>query len=172
MELFLDLLKYTVPALVVALTTWLVLHKLLTAETERRAFELRKMNQNQLTPARLRAYERLTLLLERTQPEAMILRLDLQGMTNLELQTRLLQTVRDEFDHNVSQQIYVSQQAWVLVRNARENLVRIINAAAGQVQPSAPALQLAQCLIEMYAALKTTPTDVALDFLKNEVKAL
>lgn len=172
MELFLDLLKYTVPALVVALTTWLVLHKLLAAETERRAFELRKMNQNQLTPARLRAYERLTLLLERTQPEAMILRLDLQGMTNLELQTRLLQTVRDEFDHNVSQQIYVSQQAWVLVRNARENLVRIINAAVGQVQPSAPALQLAQCLIEMYAALKTTPTDVALDFLKNEVKTL
>lgn len=172
MELFLELLKYTIPALVVFFTTWLVLHKQLAAESERRTFELRKQNANQITPVRLRAYERLTLLLERTQPEAMILRLDLQTMTNLELQTRLLKTVRDEFEHNVSQQIYVSHQAWVMVRNARENLVRIINAAAAQVQPSGQALQLAQCLIEMYASLKTTPTDVALDFLKDEVKTL
>ncbi len=172
METFLEILKFTIPALVVFATTWLVLSRQLANEAERRTFELRKMNANQLTPVRLRAYERLTLLLERIQPEAMILRLNLNGMTNMELQTKLLQTIRDEFDHNVSQQIYVSPEAWAMVKNARENLVRIVNGAAAQVQPSESALQLAQKLIEVYSSLGKTPTDVALDCLKNEVKTL
>ncbi len=172
MSIFLQILGYTLPALVVFLTTWLVLRKQLDNETDRRNFELRRLSANQITPVRLRAYERLTLLLERTQPEAMILRLDLQGMTNIELQSKLLQTIRTEFDHNVAQQIYVSPEAWAMVKNARENLVRVINGAAAQVQPTGAALQLAQKLIELYSSLQTTPTEAALNCLKNEVKTL
>ncbi len=172
MSLFLQILGYTLPALVVFLTTWLVLRKQLDNEADRRNFELRRLSTNQITPVRLRAYERLTLLLERTQPEAMILRLDLQGMTNIELQSKLLQTIRNEFDHNVAQQIYVSPEAWAMVKNARENLVRVINGAAAQVQPTGAALQLAQKLIELYSSLQTTPTEAALNCLKNEVKTL
>lgn len=172
MSIFLQILGYTLPALVVFLTTWLVLRKQLDNEADRRNFELRRLSANQITPVRLRAYERLTLLLERTQPEAMILRLDLQGMTNIELQSKLLQTIRTEFDHNVAQQIYVSPEAWAMVKNARENLVRVINGAAAQVQPTGAALQLAQTLIELYSSLQTTPTEAALNCLKNEVKTL
>ncbi len=172
MSIFLQILGYTLPALVVFLTTWLVLRKQLDNEADRRNFELRRLSTNQITPVRLRAYERLTLLLERTQPEAMILRLDLQGMTNIELQSKLLQTIRTEFDHNVAQQIYVSPEAWAMVKNARENLVRVINGAAAQVQPTGAALQLAQKLIELYSSLHTTPTEAALNCLKNEVKTL
>lgn len=172
MDIFLQILGYTLPALVVFLTAWLVLRKQLDNEADRRNFELRRLSANQITPVRLRAYERLTLLLERTQPEAMILRLDLQGMTNIELQSKLLQTIRTEFDHNVAQQIYVSPEAWAMVKNARENLVRVINGAAAQVQPTGAALQLAQKLIELYSSLQTTPTEAALNCLKNEVKTL
>lgn len=172
MDIFLQILGYTLPALVVALTTWLVLRKMLNNEADRRAYELRRLNANQVTPVRLRAYERLTLLLERTQPESMVMRLNVSGMTNLELQSKLLETVRSEFDHNVAQQIYVSAEAWTMVKSARENMVRIINAAAAQVQPTAPAMQLAQKLIELYSSLPATPTDLALTCLKNEVKTL
>lgn len=172
MDIFLQILGYTLPALVVFLTTWLVLRKQLDNEADRRNFELRRLSANQITPVRLRAYERLTLLLERTQPEAMILRLDLQGMSNIDLQSKLLQTIRSEFDHNVAQQIYVSPEAWAMVKNARENLVRVINGAAAQVQPTGAAVQLAQKLIELYSSLQTTPTEAALNCLKNEVKTL
>lgn len=172
MDIFLQILGYTLPALVVFLTAWLVLRKQLDNEADRRNFELRRLSVNQITPVRLRAYERLTLLLERTQPEAMILRLDLQGMSNIELQSKLLQTIRSEFDHNVAQQIYVSPEAWVMVKNARENLVRVINGAAAQVQPTGAAVQLAQKLIELYSSLQTTPAEAALNCLKNEVKTL
>lgn len=172
MELFCEILKFTIPALIVFLTTYFVLNRMLANEHARRNFELRKLSVGQLTPVRLRAYERLTLLLERVQPEAMILRLNLQNLSNIELQTKLLQTIRDEFDHNVSQQIYVSPEAWMLVKNARENLVRIVNAAAAKVVPSEPAIALAQQLITLYSELPKTPTDLALDYLKNEVKSL
>lgn len=172
MDIFLQILGYTLPALVVFLTTWLVLRKQLDNETERRNFELRRLSVGQITPVRLRAYERLALLLERTQPEAMIMRLDLQGMNNIELQSKLLQTLRNEFDHNVAQQIYVSPEVWTMVKNARENLVRIINGVAAQVQPTAPAVQLAQKLIELYSSLPSTPTDAAMNCLKNEVRTL
>lgn len=172
MNLFLQILGYTLPALVVFLATWLMLRKQLDNEADRRNFELRRLSANQITPVRLRAYERLTLLLERTQPEAMILRLDLQGMSNIDLQSKLLQTIRSEFDHNVAQQIYVSPEAWAMVKNARENLVRVINGAAAQVQPTGAAVQLAQKLIELYSSLQTTPAEAALNCLKNEVKTL
>ena len=66
MDIFFEILKYILPALVVLGATYVVLSKQLANEADRRNFELRKLNVNQITPVRLRAYERLTLLLERT----------------------------------------------------------------------------------------------------------
>ncbi len=63
MDIFLEILKYILPALVVLGATYVVLSKQLANEADRRNFELRKLNVNQITPVRLRAYERLTLLL-------------------------------------------------------------------------------------------------------------
>ena len=172
MDIFLEILKYILPALIVLLATYVVLGKQLANEADRRNFELRKLNINQITPVRLRAYERLTLLLERTKPEAMLLRLNLSNLSNFDLQTQLLRSIRDEFDHNMGQQIYISPEAWVLVMNARESLMRLVNGSAVQVQPSESAMQLAQSLIQTYASTDVTPTDIALDFLKKEVKLL
>lgn len=169
METFFEILKYILPALVVLATAYVVLSKQLKNEADRRNFELRKLNVNQLTPVRLRAYERLTLLLERTKPEAMLLRLNLSNLSNLDLQTQLLHTIRDEFDHNMGQQIYVSSEAWTLVMNARESLMRLVNGAATQIQPSESGMQLAQVLIETYASKEITPTELALSVLRKEV---
>lgn len=172
MDVFFDILKYILPSLVVLGAAYVVLSKQLANEADRRNFELRKLNVNQVTPVRLRAYERLTLLLERTKPEAMLLRLNLSHLTNFNLQTQLLQTIRDEFDHNMGQQIYVSAEAWTLVMNARESLMRLINGAAAQVQPSESAMQLAESVIQTYASKETTPTEIALDFLRKEVNLI
>ena len=172
MDSFLEILKYILPALVVLGATYVVLTKELRNEADRRNFELRKLNVNQLTPIRLRAYERLALLLERTKPEANLLRMNLSNITNFDLQTQVLHAIRDEFDHNMGQQIYVSSEAWTLVMNARESLMRLVNGAAAQVQPSDAAMNLAQSLIQTYASTQTTPTEIALDFLKQEVKVI
>lgn len=170
METLFEILKYTLPSLVVVLVTWVVLRKSLVEEKYRRNFELRKQFANQLTPTRLRAYERLTLFLERTKPEAILLRCNnISTMNAAALQQKMLELVRDEFGHNVTQQLYVSDDAWVRVVTAKESLIQLINRCSAHFQPTDKAFDLAQMLIQTYVSSGETPTDLALAFLKSEL---
>ena len=105
-----EILKYCLPALCVLLATWLVMHKFYKSETEKRLWELKRLSQKEISPLRMRAYERLALLLERTTPEHMLLDVNLTEMTILQLQQHMMRTIRMEYDHNLSQQVYVSDE--------------------------------------------------------------
>ena len=78
-----EILKYCIPALCVLLATWLVMRQFYKAEADKRLWELKRLTQKEISPLRLRAYERLALLLERTTPEHMLLELNLGEMTIL-----------------------------------------------------------------------------------------
>ncbi len=170
MELFLNILAYTLPSLVMLLAVWLVLRKTLKNDTERRLFELRKQNNNQLTPVRLRAYERLVLLLERTQPMSLLMRQTLSKMTCAQLQTALLKQIREEFDHNVAQQLYVSREAWALVCNAKESLLKLTNLSSAQFAADDAAIKMAEFMIKSYGETQNPSSEVAINFLRNEIK--
>jgi hypothetical protein len=165
-----DILKIVLPAILVLLTAYLLIDKLLNSEIKRRNFELRKESLATLTPIRLRAYERLTLVLERTTPAAMILNVAKPGMTNMELHTQLLAGIRQEFSHNLSQQIYVSNEIWTCIRSAQESLLRLVNTCASKCNPANSANELAERIIQVYNASDQTPTEVAIDLLKKEVR--
>ena len=122
-----EVMKYILPALVVVLATWLVLWKLLREERLKREFELKKNTQKEITPIRLRGYERLALLLERTTPEAMLRDMDVQNLTAQQISTLLVQRVRQEYDHNLSQQIYISNPVWNKISDAKDDIIDIIN---------------------------------------------
>lgn len=168
----LELLKYTVPALIVLAATWLVLGKLLKEERQRREYELRRQDRNITNPLRLRGYERLALLLERITPEHMLMSLDFTAMTPQDLQRHLLQTVRLEADHNLSQQIYVSDRTWQAVLLAKEETLNFINAIAMQMPEGSTTLQYAQTLITAYNQNGETPTQHALQLLKQEAQSI
>jgi selenocysteine lyase/cysteine desulfurase len=110
------------------------------------------------------------LFLSRIEPKSLLLRFDFAGMTVLQLQQMLLQAVRDEYDHNVSQQIYVSKESWVLVVNARESLTQLINTCASQLNAQSDAMELANLVLAAYASNSQTPIDLALNYIKNEMK--
>ena len=82
----------------------------------------------------------------------------------------LLQAVRDEYDHNVSQQIYISREAWALVVNARESLTQLINTCASQLNSQADAMELANLVLVAYSSNAKSPIDLAIDYIKNEMK--
>lgn len=172
MNTFLEILKFTLPSVIMLIGIWLVMHKMFRQEEDRRNFELRKQNRDVTLPVRLRAYERVILFLQRTEPESMLTRFDFSGMTVLQLQQMLHTVVRDEYEHNMSQRIYISGEAWALVSNARESIVQLINSCAAQLNAEIPAMNLAQVIISTYASSVNTPTDVALDYIKSEVKQL
>ncbi len=139
-------------------------------DQKKRIMELRTGNQRLVTPIRLQAYERMTLLLERISPESLIMRLQHPAMTAKQLQSDMLSAIRSEFDHNLSQQIYISTNAWEVIKNTRENIVKIINTAGDRLKPEASALDFSRVIFEMLMTFEKKPTSVALDFLKSEVK--
>lgn len=167
-----EVLKYTIPALVVMATAWVVLYKLLREEKDRRDFELRKDTRKEITPIRLRGYERLALLLERTQPEHILRDINLTDMTVQELQVTLIKTIRMEFDHNLSQQIYVSDFTWESILQVQEEMIRFINTGAATFPANAPALPFAQQLITVYQTNGETPSQLAQKRLRTEARDL
>lgn len=167
-----EVLKYCIPALIVLAATWIVMYKLFKNEQEKRAWELKRASQKEISPIRLRAYERLTLMLERTQPEHMLMDLDVSQFTVPQLQQRLLQTIRLEFDHNMSQQIYVSEQVWEQIMNARGQMLAFVTAMAIQLPPESTALDYAQRMLTAYNTNGETANETALHALKAEAATL
>lgn len=168
----LEILKYCVPALCVLLATWLVMHKFYKSETEKRLWDLKRLSQKEISPLRMRAYERLALLLERTMPEHILMSLNLAEMTPLDLQTHMMQTIRQEFEHNISQQIYVSDEVWAMIENAKNQTIAFVNTIAQQMPADSNTLDFAKTLITAYRTNGDTPNDIALQALKNEAKTL
>ncbi|MCU0456976.1 MAG: hypothetical protein MUE74_11795, partial [Bacteroidales bacterium] len=148
METISDILKITIPALIVFLTAWLVLRSMMKNDQEKRRQEIILQGSRTVTPIRLQAYERIVLFLERISLESLLVRVSSPGVTAAQLHSALLTTIRSEFEHNLSQQIYMSPQAWEVVRNARSNLIKIINSAFEKMPPQATGLEFSKNLLE------------------------
>lgn len=167
-----EILKIILPALLVLITAYFLLHKLLRNENERRKFELKTKLAPETIKIRLQAYERFALLLERTNPATLILRVIAPGMNSLELQKELLQQIRTEFSHNISQQIYISDELWSALKAVQENLLKLVNISAEEIEKDAPATELAEKIIGVYNANSENPTIIALGMLKKEVREI
>ena len=157
---------------------WLIQSSTFRNEEKKRQWELKRESQKTISPIRLRAYERLALLLERTKPEHMLMELQqkepdaFRTWTVMQVQQYLLQTIRAEFDHNQSQQVYVSEEVWDLLINARDQTAAFVISIASQIPPQADVQTYAKALITAYASNGVTPTDKALEELKNEAKSI
>ncbi len=136
--------------------------------TEKLQLEKSLASQKQTLPIRMQACERLTLLLERIQPASLVMRTLEEASTARHLQQLLLRNIREEYEHNLSQQLYVSKAAWELVKGAREEALQLVNMAAGEVKETATKQELASALVVKKAAI----ADEALAKLKEEVAAL
>ena len=125
-----------------------------------------------LLPLKLQAFERIVLFLERIFPSTLILRLNKADLTSAQLQSLLVKTIRDEFEYNLSQQIYVSPGSWELVKNAKEESIRMINQAAGKVKEEGSSSELARIILEFSLEQEKHPITIALEELKKEARNL
>ncbi len=165
----LEILKYTLPALIVMLTSIFILREMIKRDQTRRKFEVLLQNQKTITPIRLQAYERLVLFLERITPDSLILRANKAEMTSRQLHNAMLQSIRNEYEHNMSQQLYITPQAWEIVKNARSGVIKLINTSFDTIKPDDPAIKLSRLILERSMQVEKHPTQVAIDFLKKEI---
>ena len=172
MEDILDILKYILPSLVVLATSLLVIKKFMDAEQRKHIYEIRKENQKITTPLRLQSYERLILFLERISPENLILRVHKPGMSAKMLQSNLITIIKSEFEHNLTQQVYISSSSWEIIKKVKDDIIRAINIAAANLPPNAKGNDLGQKLFEVMSKLEKSPTHTAISILKNEIRQL
>lgn len=126
--------------------------------------ELRLVTARMVTPLKIQACERFLLFLERSQLPVLVKRIYTPGMVKDGFHIALLQSVEEEFEHNLAQQLYVSNDAWMAVKSAKEELVNQINATFDKTDDGTEVALIAQALV----ALPNPFIDQAILMLKKE----
>ena len=168
-----ELLKYTLPALIVFLTAYFLLTRYMQKDATAKAIEMKLKRDKEIVMLRLQAYERLALFLERIAPANVISRVRLPDMIATELQYSMVKNIREEYEHNLSQQIYISSASWNLIVTAKDEIIKTINLIGQQLPPDATSGQLINAIFTGIArANAPLPTEQALEILKSECREL
>lgn len=171
-DVFSDLIKVLLPAGLVLYAVFQVVRAFLNKQLIEKQQETRTEAFRQVLPLRLQAYERLSLLLERLSPNALLLRNVPQVLTARDLQQVLIAEIREEVHHNAAQQMYVSNNIWERVRLVSQELTSLVNRAAGDIAPDAPALELARKIGEYSVGRPSELWQETLNAVKAEARRL
>jgi len=170
MEFALYIIGTLLVAVIVFLTAFFSMRMFIRNDERKRLLELKEHNKSVIAPVRLQAYERMAMFLERIEPNQLILRLNDGNTPNAELRQLLIASIRAEFEHNLSQQIYLSSDVWDKICNAKEEIIRIINVNSGKIAPDAPGIELVSAILEQTAG--QSPIASAMEALKEEIRLI
>lgn len=161
-----------VPAGAVLMTAIYFIRRESEKELRNSQLELKKERQTFFLPNRVDAYQRIILLMERIHPNSLVMRHNNPGLPAAAMQMKLLESIRSEYEHNIAQQMFISPQAWEVVRKAKDETVKIINLAGQQMGPTSNGMDLSSKIFEIVAEVGTLPTEIAVTALKEEVQKL
>lgn len=168
-EQILGLMVYCIPALVTGVIAFLFFREHTDNENNRRNFILKESIQKESLPIRLQAYERLTLFLERISPQNLLKRVSPISQEVEDYKSLLIQTVEQEYDHNLSQQIYVSDPCWRIVSAAKNSTIQTI--VSFKNKDFSTANDIRPLLLDILLNNEVT-AEMALNFLNEEVSIL
>lgn len=170
MEYFVELLKIVLPAGLVIYGMYMVVISFLAKDRESKLIELKTQHSNLIIPVKLQAGERLCLLLERLTPNNLVRRVNNQPFSAAELHGLLLHEIREEFNHNLAQQVYFSDDTWESVRSAVEGVVTLVNRAMQGVEREAKGMDLAKKIFQLSLEQKNDGISFALKKVKDEIR--
>jgi hypothetical protein len=187
METLITVLIEAVPTLIIAGLILYIFHEYLrfvNDRDKRLALLNSKSNSKPNSPAvsaptndfaiklRLQAAERFVLYLERIEPGRLVMRSHQNGMSAKMLQNEILKSIREEFDHNLSQQIYISENAWNLIKGAKDEMTKFITATGEGMKPDATSIDFSRKMFQAASKVEKLPGDVALEYLRHETNEL
>ncbi len=171
MELdLIGLLLYCVPALVTGAVAFLFFREHVENENNRRNFLMHKQLQKESLPMRLQAYERMSLFLERIKPSKLLLRVNPMSSNKDDYESLLIANIEQEFDHNLAQQIYVSDQCWSIASTAKNATIQLIRKS--NLSDKVDSADKLREVILTEVMDKRAPSDAALSFIKEEVASI
>ncbi|MCH7412010.1 hypothetical protein MM213_00825 [Belliella sp. R4-6] len=170
MDFVADLLKIVLPAALVIYGMYLTVISFLNKEREKLLVSLKTQNTQTILPIRLQAGERLCLLLERITPNNLVRRVNQAEFSARDLHTQLLHEVREEFNHNLSQQVYFSDETWESVKRAVEGVVTIVNSSFQDMNEEARGIDLAKRIFQRTLDERNDGIQIALSKVKSEIR--
>lgn len=187
METLITILIGAVPTLIIAGLILYVFHEFMrfVNERDKRLAVLNSRVKGSDSPAsvatpsndlavklRLQAAERFVLYLERIEPGRLVMRSHQNGMSAKMLQNEMLKSIREEFDHNLSQQIYISENAWNLIKGAKDEMTKFITATGEGMNGDATSIDFSRKIFLAASGVEKLPGEVALEFLRHETNQL
>ena len=172
LEALLEIIKISVPALIVFFTVYYLLKNYLEKRYQLRLLDLREDAREHSIPLKFQAYERLSLLCERIAIPNLVLRIRTKGMDADTMRNAMLVAIQQEFDHNISQQVYVSHNLWRIIKLARQEMQHIIQSSITEVPSEGPSDDYVDIIIRRYNELDPNPLDKAQVAIKKEASYL
>ncbi|UKM64189.1 hypothetical protein GSB9_00736 [Flavobacteriaceae bacterium GSB9] len=165
-----DLFLFAIPALITGVIAFYFFREHTKNEDGRRRFLLKKDLQVNAMPLRLQAYERMALFLERIAPSKLLVRVQPMTSNKEDYELLLIQNIEQEYEHNLSQQIYISDKCWNIITTAKNATIQLIRKANMQEKAETANKLREIVLTEMME--RRSPSDAALSFIKKEVSEI
>lgn len=166
----LDILKYTLAGLGVVYIAFYLFKPYLDRGEKLQLLEFKKSISAQTLPLKLQAYERMVLLIERINPSNMLVRLNGPAYTAAELHNLIVTEVRDEFQHNISQQIYISNNAWAVVKRLKDDTLSIATNAVKGLPEDATGMELSKTILNHLSRLEDNPYDIGTNLIRKDLE--
>ena len=170
--ILLDIIKYTVSGLGVVWIAFYLLKPYLDRSENIQLIELKKTISNQTLPLRLQAYERIVLFIERVNPANLLIRLNGPAYSAAELHSLIVAEIRNEYQHNITQQLYVTTRAWGVVKRVKDDTLGIINNAVKALPENATGMELSKIILTHLSKLEDNPYDIGTNLVKQDMEAL
>jgi len=170
--ILLEIVKYTLPSLIVFATSYYILKQYIDSQYNMKAMELKSRYRKDAIPLKLSAYERLLLLCDRLHLPNLILRLKVRDMNAMDLKNAMIISIQQEYEHNMAQQLYTSQQLWDIITLTKNDLMSMVNRAAENFNSSDNANALADAIVKEYAAMDKNPLNLSISAIKEEAKII
>jgi len=168
----LDILKYTVAGIGVVWVALYLFKPYLDKAEQIQVLELKRAVSSQTLPLRLQAYERVILFIERVNPASMLIRLNTPGLSAAELHMMVITEIRNEFQHNVTQQIYVSVRVWNVVKRVKDDTLALVNNTIKALPPDASGTEMSKTILIHLSKLEQDPYEIATGLVRQDIEEL
>jgi hypothetical protein len=168
----LDVFKYTLAGVGTVSVAFYIVKPYIDRTEAIQLLELKKATSNQTLPLRLQAYERVVLFVERVNPANMLIRMNANSYSASELHSLVVAEIRNEYQHNVSQQIYVTTKAWSVVRRVKDDTMSIVTNAVKGLPQDASGLDLSRTILKHLSTLEENPYDIATILIRQDLDNL
>jgi hypothetical protein len=168
----LEVLKFTLAGIGVVMVAFYLAKPYLENREKLQLLDLKKSTSAQTLPLRLQAYERVVLFIDLINPANLLPRLNATAYTAAELHSLIVTEVRNEFQHNVTQQLYVSGRAWQLVKRIKDDTLNLVNNVSKSLPEGSSGLDFSRAILSHLSKLEADPYDTAVNMVRTDLEEL